>query len=175
MLEVQRSSHGGFGYGRGWKVKPCFHKLDGPLRSQLKGAPRRSSHTKKFSCHLSRPAPILLQQNTTRSLRPSRSSGRSLIAYRKTFVSMNTSAFMHLFSRGLRAYSESSRSTEKFIHAGARSGDSLTIIAEALQIFCHALRDCRFHVLKLMTRAAIKAIINFDSDLFHTDKLRAKT
>src|SRR5260221_10521241 len=80
---------------------------------------------------------------------------------------MNTSAFMHFFSRELFAHSESLSVPEQLDHSVASSSYSGVVVIETLQVVRHTSTHRRFQIIQSLPCLPVEFIINTDIDLFH--------
>src|SRR5437016_13253272 len=80
----------------------------------------------------------------------------------QTFVSMNTSAFMHLFAR--RSYTDAKvlSRLKKFGHVSSGSAIAIIVAIDGFEVFGHMLNHLSFEILNSARRASIKLVINFD-------------
>jgi len=83
------------------------------------------------------------------------------------FLSMNISAFMHLFTRRSYADAKVLNRLKEFGHVSPGSANAIIVAIDGFEVFVHMLIDLSFEILNRARGATIKLVIDFDGDFFH--------
>src|SRR2546422_2170240 len=87
------------------------------------------------------------------------------------FVSMNMSAFMHLFTRRSSADAKVLSGLKEFGHVSPGGSNTIIVTIDGFEVLGHMLIHLSFEILNRARGAAIKVIVNLDGHFFHAFKV----
>lgn len=90
-------------------------------------------------------------------------------------VSMNTSAFMHLFARRSYAHAKVSGCPEQLGHVSPRIEDGIIVAINSFKTLGHVLTDLSLEILNFSRGATVKLVVDLDRNLFHDFKVALKS